>query len=78
MVPARGIARIAGWFRRALVPLWQNIASLPLVGMVTLVFILVTLVAHHPLPGRVPGALAAVGALGSILYWAFVEFGRCT
>ncbi len=39
----------------ALVPLWENIASLPLVGMVTLVFILVTLVAHHPLPGRVPG-----------------------
>ena len=58
----------------ALVPLWQNIASLPLVGMVTLVFILVTLVAHHPLPGRVPGALAAV-ALGAILYWSFVKLG---
>jgi AGZA family xanthine/uracil permease-like MFS transporter len=58
----------------ALVPLWQNIASLPLVGMVTLVFILVTLVAHHPLPGRAPGALVAV-ALGAILYWAFVKLG---
>ncbi len=58
----------------ALVPLWQNIASLPLVGMVTLVLVLVTLVAHHPLPGRLPGALAAV-ALGSILYWAFVKLG---
>jgi AGZA family xanthine/uracil permease-like MFS transporter len=58
----------------ALVPLWRNIASLPLVGMVTLVFILVTLVAHHPLPGRVPGALAAV-ALGAILYWSFVKLG---
>ncbi len=39
----------------ALVPLWHHIAPLPLVGMVTLVIILVTLVAHHPLPGRVPG-----------------------
>ncbi len=58
----------------ALVPLWQNIASLPLVGMVTLVFILVTLVAHHPLPGRVPGALAAVG-LGAVLYWSLVVLG---
>jgi AGZA family xanthine/uracil permease-like MFS transporter len=58
----------------ALVPLWQNIASLPLVGMVTLVFVLVTLVAHHQLPGRVPGALAAV-ALGAVLYWSFVKFG---
>ncbi len=58
----------------ALVPLWQNVASLPLVGMVTLVFILVTLVAHHPLPGRVPGALAAVG-LGAILYWSLVKLG---
>ena len=58
----------------ALVPLWENIASLPLVGMVTLVFILVTLVAHHPLPGRVPGALAAVG-LGAVLYWALVKLG---
>jgi AGZA family xanthine/uracil permease-like MFS transporter len=58
----------------ALVPLWQNISSLPLVGVVTLVFILVTLVAHHPLPGRVPGALAAV-ALGAILYWVFVKLG---
>ena len=54
----------------ALVPLWQNIAAVPLVGMVTLVVILVTLVAHHPLPGRIPGALVAV-LLGAILYWSF-------
>jgi adenine/guanine/hypoxanthine permease len=58
----------------ALVPLWQNIAALPLVGTVTLVFILVTLVAHHPLPGRVPGALAAV-ALGAVLYWGLAKLG---
>jgi AGZA family xanthine/uracil permease-like MFS transporter len=58
----------------ALVPLWENIASLPLVGMVTLIFILVTLVAHRPLPGRVPGALAAV-ALGAVLYWSLVKLG---
>jgi len=58
----------------ALVPLWENIASLPLVGMVTLFFILVTLVAHHPLPGRMPGALVAV-VLGTFLYWGLVKLG---
>ena len=58
----------------ALVPLWENIAALPLVGMVTLVFILVTLVAHHPLPGRVPGRWWR-WSLGAVLYWAFVKLG---
>jgi AGZA family xanthine/uracil permease-like MFS transporter len=58
----------------ALVPLWRNIASVPLVGLVTLVLILVTLVAHHPLPGRIPGALAAV-VLGVLLYWACAFLG---
>jgi AGZA family xanthine/uracil permease-like MFS transporter len=59
----------------ALVPLWEHIASVPLVGMVTLVIILLTLVAHHPLPGRVPGALVAVIA-GMALYWGFHFLGR--
>ena len=58
----------------AFVPLWQNIAPLPLVGMVTLVIILLALVAHHPLPGRIPGALAAV-AVGTIVYWSFAKLG---
>jgi AGZA family xanthine/uracil permease-like MFS transporter len=58
----------------ALVPLWQNIAAVPLVGMVTLMLILVTLVAHHPLPGRLPGALVAV-VLGAILYWGLALLG---
>ncbi len=62
----------------ALVPLWQNIAAVPLVGMVTLIVILVTLVAHHPLPGRIPGALVAV-LLGVVLYWGFHWLGpACT
>ena len=58
----------------ALVPLWENIAAVPLVGMVTLIVILVTLVAHHPLPGRIPGRLAAV-VLGMVLYWSFALLG---
>ena len=58
----------------ALVPLWQQIASVPLVGLATLVVILVTLVAHHPLPGRIPGALVAV-LLGVLLYTIFQWLG---
>ncbi len=58
----------------ALVPLWQNIAAVPLVGLATLIVILVTLVAHHPLPGRIPGALVAV-LLGAVLYWSFHWLG---
>jgi AGZA family xanthine/uracil permease-like MFS transporter len=58
----------------ALVPLWQNIAAAPLIGLVSLVVILVALVAHHPLPGRIPGALAAV-LLGAVLYWSFHLLG---
>lgn len=58
----------------ALVPLWQNIAAVPLIGMATLIVILVTLVAQHPLPGRIPGALVAV-LLGAVLYWSFHWLG---
>jgi adenine/guanine/hypoxanthine permease len=52
----------------AFIPLWNHIAAIPLVGVITLVAMLVLLVAHHPLPGKIPGALAAV-LLGLILYW---------
>jgi adenine/guanine/hypoxanthine permease len=45
----------------AFLPMLLNgIAGVPLVGMVALVIILLTLVAHRELPGRFPGALAAV------------------
>jgi AGZA family xanthine/uracil permease-like MFS transporter len=53
----------------AFLPLVQEVAALPVVGMVALAVILWTLVAHRPLPGNVPGALAAV-LLGTALYWA--------
>ena len=52
----------------AFMPLWSHIAAVPVVGMVSLTLILVTLVAHQKLPGRVPGALAAV-VLGSLIYF---------
>jgi AGZA family xanthine/uracil permease-like MFS transporter len=40
--------------------LLDGIAAVPLVGLLALVVILLTLVAHRPLPGKFPGALAAV------------------
>jgi AGZA family xanthine/uracil permease-like MFS transporter len=52
----------------AFLPLAQDgIAAVPLVGMTALTLILWTLVAHRPLPGRIPGALAAV-LLGALIY----------
>jgi AGZA family xanthine/uracil permease-like MFS transporter len=45
----------------------EGIAAMPLVGMVSLLIILLTLVAHRELPGKIPGALAAV-VLGVILF----------
>ena len=58
----------------ALVPLWQDIVAVPLVGLLTLTVILVTLVCHHPMPGRIPGALVAV-VLGVVLYWGLDWLG---
>jgi AGZA family xanthine/uracil permease-like MFS transporter len=52
----------------AFLPLAQDgIAAVPLVGLTALAVILWTLVAHRELPGRFPGALAAV-LLGAIVY----------
>ena len=48
--------------------LLDGIAAVPLVGMISLLIILVTLVAHRELPGRVPGALAAV-LVGVVIYF---------
>ena len=52
----------------AFVPLLLDIATVPLAGLLALTVILVTLVAHRQLPGKVPGALAAV-VLGVVVYW---------
>jgi AGZA family xanthine/uracil permease-like MFS transporter len=59
----------------AFMPLVNNIAALPVVGMVSLTVILVTLVAHRPLPGHVPGALAAV-VIGTGVYFILRAFGQ--
>ena len=53
----------------AFVPLWTHIAAVPVAGFLALMVILVTLVARRHLPGRIPGALAAV-VLGGLLYAA--------
>ncbi len=58
----------------AFVPLWQHIASVPLLGLVTLTMILILLVAHHPLPWRIPGALVAV-IIGVALFALFGKIG---
>jgi len=53
----------------AFVPLLlDGIAAVPLVGMLSLTIILVTLVAHRSLPGKIPGALAAV-VVGVLVFW---------
>src|SRR5262245_18573579 len=59
----------------AFVPLWQHVAAIPLVGMVTLAIVLVTLVAHRSLPGRFPGALAAL-LIGALLYFGGEYLGH--
>ena len=53
----------------AMLPLQSHIAVVPVVGFVSLVVILVTLVAGHSLPGKMPGALAAV-LVGIVVYAA--------
>jgi AGZA family xanthine/uracil permease-like MFS transporter len=52
----------------AFMPLWSHIAAVPVVGVCALTIILVTLVAQQTLPGRFPGALAAV-LFGVLLYF---------
>ncbi len=52
----------------AFVPLWTHIAAVPVVGMLTLTVILASLVAHRALPGKIPGALAAV-LLGAMVFF---------
>jgi AGZA family xanthine/uracil permease-like MFS transporter len=52
----------------AFVPLWTHIAAVPVVGIISLTVVLAALVAKHTLPGKIPGALAAV-ALGMLIYY---------
>ena len=59
----------------AFVPLWRHIAAVPVVGVLALTVILVALVARHTLPGRIPGALAAV-LLGVLIYYLGDGLGR--
>ncbi len=58
----------------AFLPLAQEIAALPLVGMAALAIILWTLVAHRPLPFNLPGALGAV-LLGVLVYRVGLALG---
>jgi AGZA family xanthine/uracil permease-like MFS transporter len=62
----------------AFLPMLKVIAD-PLVGLVSLGIILVTLVGRVPLPGRLPGALAAI-AVGAAVYglerWAGIAPGH--
>ncbi len=58
----------------AFVPLWMHIGNVPVVGLTVLTIILVTLVAHRALQGKIPGALAAVLA-GVALYFGCVYAG---
>jgi len=58
----------------AFVPLWMHISNMPIVGLATLTIILVTLIAHRALPGKIPGALAAV-VVGVVLYFGCAYLG---
>jgi adenine/guanine/hypoxanthine permease len=51
----------------AALPLISEVARAPVVGLLTLTIILITLVAYRPLPGKIPGALAAV-IVGTCLF----------
>ncbi len=77
MVPRAGLLGSLAAIALALIAflplLLEGIAAVPLVGLVSLVVILLTLVAHRELPGKFPGALAAVVigvALYQLLAWA--------
>jgi AGZA family xanthine/uracil permease-like MFS transporter len=81
MVPRAGLlgslAAIALTLIAFLPLLLDGIAAVPPVGMLALVVVLVTLVAHRELPGRFPGALGAV-LLGVAVYWLGWGLGRWT
>jgi AGZA family xanthine/uracil permease-like MFS transporter len=53
----------------AFLPMLSEVGRVPLVGMLSLTVIFVTMIAHRALPGKVPGALAAL-LLGTVVYWS--------
>ncbi|HEY1861407.1 MAG TPA: hypothetical protein VGG61_13690 [Gemmataceae bacterium] len=59
----------------AFMPLQQDIARMPVVGMLALMVILFTLVAHRRLPWNFPGALAAV-VIGVLIYFLCLSTGE--
>jgi AGZA family xanthine/uracil permease-like MFS transporter len=59
----------------AFLPLLTEIASLPVVGMLSLLLILVSLQARRALPFHVPGALAAV-VVGVVGYYVCSKIGQ--
>jgi AGZA family xanthine/uracil permease-like MFS transporter len=61
----------------AFLPLLNDVAAVPVVGLLALMVILVTLIARRPLPGKIPGALAAV-VLGVAVYFLCREIGTAT
>src|SRR5439155_6921718 len=58
----------------AALPLISEVARAPVVGLLVLTIILITLVAHRPLPGKIPGALAAE-IIGTALFHLLSRFG---
>ncbi|MBY0231770.1 MAG: hypothetical protein K2W96_20985 [Gemmataceae bacterium] len=54
--------------------LFHGIAAVPVAGMASLLVILITLIAHRELPGKVPGVLAAV-LVGVAVYYVAVPLG---
>jgi AGZA family xanthine/uracil permease-like MFS transporter len=78
LVPRAGLLGSLAAIALALIsflPLLNDVAAIPLVGFLSLMVILVTLLGHRPLPGRIPGALAAV-LLGLGVYWLCHELTR--
>jgi adenine/guanine/hypoxanthine permease len=61
----------------AALPFITEVARTPVVGLLTLTIILITLVAQRPLPGKIPGALAAV-LIGTFLFHLLNRVGAGT
>jgi AGZA family xanthine/uracil permease-like MFS transporter len=59
----------------AFLPLAQDVATIPVVGLLALTVILVSLIAHRALPGHFPGALAAL-LLGLAAYLVSLYLGQ--
>jgi adenine/guanine/hypoxanthine permease len=86
IVPRAGLLGSLAAIALALItflPMLKIVAS-PLVGLVALGIVLATLTARLPFPGRIPGALAALGigwmmhALGGIAGWIPAADGHAT